>query len=363
MPNLIYNGKRTKKPDLYILVGVSGSGKSTWTEKLLTHTKDLSRVSRDGYRRMMAGPGKGVLSSKEEQSITELQEDAILYLLTTHKTVIIDDTNLRISSIDRFLDKFKDHYEWAHVLVFDPKDADTNNESEERVREGRVVPSDVIKKQKQRLQSLIGELGKDPRFTFTSTVGRSNTDDKYLSGYYSYDNSEQASKTLAQIYNDRFKAVEVMTAALPPLILSDLDGTIAWMGDRSPYRSEDCEIDDINPFLFLILACMYRSFGELNVNTLIFVSGRTPQEGQEEGGMAATHRWLKDQGFSEYELYMRKDGDSRPDHVIKKEILDKIRADHPGRSLISFDDRHEVVDMWRENGVFTFDCNQQRARF
>ena len=51
-------------------------------------------------------------------------------------------------------------------------------------------------------------------------------------------------------------------------------------------------------------------------------------------------------------LYMRQDGDFRRDDIVKQEILDKyIEKD---RVLFVLDDRDQVVDMWRRNGLHCF---------
>jgi hypothetical protein len=51
-------------------------------------------------------------------------------------------------------------------------------------------------------------------------------------------------------------------------------------------------------------------------------------------------------------LYMRQDGDFRRDDIVKQEILDKyIDKD---RVLFVLDDRDQVVDMWRRNGLTCF---------
>ena len=68
-----------------------------------------------------------------------------------------------------------------------------------------------------------------------------------------------------------------------------------------------------------------------------------------------TEWWLNQYGIHYDALYMRKDGDYRPDNVFKQELLDNIRKG--GEDLIErvYDDRNQVVDMWRANGI---DCIQ-----
>lgn len=54
-------------------------------------------------------------------------------------------------------------------------------------------------------------------------------------------------------------------------------------------------------------------------------------------------------------LYMRADTDTRPDHVIKREILQRI-LDDGYEPVLAVDDRPEVVKMWRDHGIVTLQC-------
>ena len=47
---------------------------------------------------------------------------------------------------------------------------------------------------------------------------------------------------------------------------------------------------------------------------------------------------------------MRKEGDHRPDHIIKLELLAQIRSDG-FEPIMAFDDRNSVVKMWRDAGI------------
>jgi hypothetical protein len=49
------------------------------------------------------------------------------------------------------------------------------------------------------------------------------------------------------------------------------------------------------------------------------------------------------------EFYIRKDGDSRRDSVVKREYLQDIVKKYNPK--LSVDDRDQVVKMWRDNGV------------
>ncbi len=49
----------------------------------------------------------------------------------------------------------------------------------------------------------------------------------------------------------------------------------------------------------------------------------------------------------------RQDGDRRPDYEVKEEMLQKIR-DCGLDPKVAFEDRNQVVDMWRRNGLICY---------
>jgi hypothetical protein len=79
---------------------------------------------------------------------------------------------------------------------------------------------------------------------------------------------------------------------------------------------------------------------------LIVCTGRMEKE------RGVTIASLGGAGFPLYSapIYMRANDDVRPDHVIKLELLAKIREDGFSPALV-FDDRQQVVDMWRAQGL------------
>ena len=65
----------------------------------------------------------------------------------------------------------------------------------------------------------------------------------------------------------------------------------------------------------------------------------------------ATEDWLRTHLNPEMpikHLFMRNSGDFRKDYVIKQEILDLLPKD---RIRYVLDDRDQVVEMWRKNGL------------
>lgn len=80
---------------------------------------------------------------------------------------------------------------------------------------------------------------------------------------------------------------------------------------------------------------------------IVFVSGRS------DAVRKQTERWIWQHAqnmTAPLHLFMRRDGDHRPDHVVKGEFLDQILA-AGWQPIMAFDDRKQVVDMWRARGI------------
>lgn len=78
---------------------------------------------------------------------------------------------------------------------------------------------------------------------------------------------------------------------------------------------------------------------------LIFITGR-PEKYRTE-----TTEWLcKWLGMDSVFLEMRKDGDHRPDYIVKKELYHEFVAHHFVINGV-FEDRKQCVDMWRSLGL------------
>ena len=149
------------------------------------------------------------------------------------------------------------------------------------------------------------------------------------------------------------------------LVVFDIDGTLANIEHRLDYvrskpknwRAFDAGIpnDKVNPHVAEVF------FGLRNDgHDIIFASGRN------ERSRDATVDWLDRKNFwcaDSSKLYMRKADDFRSDDIVKQEILDEIIADYGKKPDMVFDDRKRVVDMWRRNGIWVFDCNQSGQEF
>lgn len=72
--------------------------------------------------------------------------------------------------------------------------------------------------------------------------------------------------------------------------------------------------------------------------------------GRGEEMRAVTEAWLAKHVIPHRRLYMRSAGDYRQDSIVKVELLADIRRDY-GEPWLWFDDRQQVVDAIRQQGV------------
>lgn len=63
-----------------------------------------------------------------------------------------------------------------------------------------------------------------------------------------------------------------------------------------------------------------------------------------------TVKWLEENKIQFNKIYMRKLKDYRQDFLVKKDLLDEVRADG-FLPILALDDREPVAKMYRENGV------------
>lgn len=253
-----------------------------------TYAKELAK---DGYVRINKDDLRAMLhagkwSKNNEQQVLRLRDAVIEDSLATGKSVVVDDTNLAPKHCERLKELAK-----KHGAIFETKFFD-------------VPVEECIKRDLTRLNS-VGE--------------------KVIRGMY-----DQFLKPPAK----QFEATE----GAPHAILCDIDGTLAHMTNRSPYewsRVGEDSIDETIAKLLDLLADKYK---------VILVSGRDSVCRPE------TKAWLRTHNVYYDELFMRPEGDSRKDTLIKQEILDNnIR----GKFNVAFvlDDRDQVVEMWRINGL------------
>jgi predicted kinase len=287
-------------PTLVITRGLPASGKTTWAKE----QPDLVRVNRDDLRRMLHG---GIRGGRAELQVTVAHRAAVEALLRAGTSVVCDDTNLR-SRVVR---------ELAEVAM--------RCGATWEVRDFTDVPLEEC-------------LRRDALREGDAHVGEEmirGMHQRYLAG-------RALPLPLPQVSPEVAKAYEPPADA-PEAVLVDIDGTVALFNGRSPYDMTRVHEDLPNPAVITAVRAMHAAG-----HRIVFCSGRT------DDCREATQAWLAAHVGVPYDaLHMRITGDGRRDAVVKAEIFDReIRARY--RVVGVFDDRAQVVRMWRELGLTVF---------
>lgn len=141
-----------------------------------------------------------------------------------------------------------------------------------------------------------------------------------------------------------------------PAIIFDMDGTLSDPTHRrhfvqrevgsKDWKSWNDRMGDDPPNVPIVaLARLFH-----NADTKVIVC-----TGRHERYRRVTETWLLLHEVPAHRVYMRPDRDDRPDHVVKLELLAKIRGDGFEPQLV-VDDRSSVVAMWRSAGLTCLQC-------
>jgi len=288
---------------LLLTRGIPGSGKSTFAREWVDEDPEgRVRLNRDDIRQMMYGKGHG-LTHAQEKMVTRTQRSAATSHLRQGKSVIIDDTNLRL----RFAREWASLAERANV-DFEVRDfvIDVDVAIKQDAERDQPVGEDVIR--------MFAERYRQPWPEVTPLEPRRD------------------SSTPARYVPDVTK---------PRAWIVDIDGTLAHHGERSPYDWSRVGEDEVDVVVMDLVERLDKAFH------IVLVSGR------DAVCRAETEAWLAEHCIDYSALHMRPEGDNRPDHVVKAEIFDNhIR--HNYNVIGVLDDRDGVVKMWRSMGLKCF---------
>lgn len=265
--------------------GLPASGKSTWAcaQVAAARPGSVVRINKDLLRRMLHN---SLHKARTERQVLEARDLLLAAYLSTGVDVIVDDTNLNPFHEARLREIAQQHGADFAVQDFTGVDLDT-----------------CLSRDRSRDDS-VGE------------------------------------KVILGMYEQYLKPAPVPPPQLPhdapEVLLVDVDGTVALMGDRSPYAWDRVGEDRPNrPVIDLVRLLHAAGY------PVVFLSGR------DGSARAATEAWLAEHLGLPFELFMRAPGDNRKDALVKRELFDAHIAPRYRVHLV-LDDRDQVVRMWRD---------------
>ena len=288
---------------LLITRGLPASGKTTFARKLQPY---VVRVNRDDLRYMLHG--RRLFTQWAEGQVAAVQRSTVEQLLRARADVVIDDTNLRSSTVR----------EWAQLAARLQASFEVHDFTDVPLAE--CLRRDAERPERER----VGEQAIQRMY------------DRYLK-------DRKLPLPVPYVEPGAPGVVYTPDPELPPAVLVDIDGTVALMDGRSPYDMTRVRDDQPNHAVIAAVRAMHAAG-----HAVVFCTGR------DESARADTETWLAAHVDVPYQaLFMRALGDSRRDSVVKGEIFEtEIRG--RWRIVGVFDDRQQVVRMWRELGLTVF---------
>lgn len=274
-----------------ILVGVPGSGKSTVAQQFMNN--GYVQVERDLIRKELYGVWYG--GDIDENKVTQVQIERARRAMLAGKDLIVSDTNINPETRNKwikFCSSMGSEVSIIHVG-------------------GSLLLDDLIARNRNRDDQ-------------TKVV-----DDKVVTRFYTE-------------YREQFpmKVGSEPDWRLPPAFVFDIDGTLANMeGVRGPFDwkkvGKDAPYNDVIEMARLLSSTDHE---------IIVVSGRDAVCRDE------TYGWLVSNDVPFDKLLMRPEGSQVRDSIIKHDIFHRDIAPYYNVRGV-FDDRNQVVAMWRSMGV------------
>ena len=282
---------------IIVLQGVPASGKSTYARDLHKMNENYVIVNRDNIRESR---GSYWIPSQEEY-ISSIEEFEVRSALDHNLIPIIDATNLNPKTIQKWENIAKEYNVEIEYKLFK---IDYNTAIQRDKLRERPVGEKVIK--------------------------------RFFKDYFP--------EMLYPMDDKRF--IQEPDKNKIDIIVCDIDGTVAMRTGRSPYDYSKVLTDNPDKRLFKILNQLNEKYH------IIFLSGR---EGTERC-YNDTKKWIETHfkpscgTRRNWELIMRTPKDYRKDCIIKEEIY-KEKIEPYYNVITVFDDRDQVVKMWRDLGI------------
>lgn len=281
-------------PEIIFTVGVSGSGKTTWAEQFCKDNPSYINVNRDDIRRELFNFGKWSeykFTKERERKVSEQQLYRIETALSLMDGVVVSDTNLSKERCIELIKKVEEKFGRGVSFTFKVFDVDPIKCIEYDLKRNYPVGAKVIMEQYQKFSDnwLIPEYAQDGR-------------------------------------------------GLPSAIIIDIDGTVAQKtNERGHFDWTKVELDLPRQHVIdLVVSAATMGY------TPIFMSGRDAVCREQ------TMNWIEMYipELSGAQLFMRPNGDMRPDTVVKAELFEEnVRGKY--NVVMAFDDRPGICCLWR----------------
>ena len=236
----------------------------------------MVRVNRDDLRLMLHG--RRLFTEAAEDQVTHIQRMSVEALLARRTDVIVDDMNLRASTVR----------EWARLAARFRATLEVHDLTEVPLEE--CIRRDAARPDGER----VGE----------RNIRRMH--DRYLAG-------RNLPLPVPYVDPDDPGLRYDPDPDLPAAVLVDIDGTVALMGDRSPYDWRRVGFDSPNPAVIGAVRAMHAAG-----NAIVFCTGR-----DEEAAPRPRRGWTFTSACRTQELFMRPAGDNRRDALVKQEIFER----------------------------------------
>lgn len=276
---------------LTLTVGLPASGKTTWARDKAKKDGNIRLVSRDDIRTTLYGRTLGYKHTKEkEEAVSKVALEIVNMCLAQGKNVIIHDTNLRFADREPWrvvAAKFGACFELEYFDVSIHKLLERNHSRGEKA-----IPVSILWAMYERYKKLRG-----------------------------------------------WKPI-AFDKRLPPAVIFDVDGTLVHIGQRSPFDFSKVKDDPAN----VPVQELFKMYQDQGYECLV-VSARS----NVGDCFKDTLENLAAGGCVPAKMYMRKEGDSRPDMEVKEDILHEIAQEY--NPIVAVDDRDTPVGMWRMHGI------------
>lgn len=292
--------ERLDAPTVLVLRGLPGSGKSTWAREHAAQAVPgtVVRINNDDLAQMLFGDPWGSRSKDSAALLAGARLGLLNAALANPsvRMVIVDNTNLAVKTVKALESAARTA--GATFIVDD--------------RFLSVPVAVCIERDAQR----------------EASVGRDVIEKM----------SKQASGLKPWVYatNPNVEPYPNDDESLPETVIVDIDGTLALMGDRSPYDWARVGEDAPNAAVVGLVRSLLAEGQHVTI-----------MSGRDGSCRSLTRDWLNRHVAPGLPLYMRAAGDMRPDNIIKHELFHEHVA---GRHRVRFvlDDRDQVVRLWRD---------------